>query len=386
MASAQQWSELPRELLEKVAKSLHLYADYVRFRAVCVSWESALPKTPIHLPRQLPLLMLPYDQGSNKPNEFFSINENKSYSLNFPNEFHSKFFRGSSHGWLVIVDRTPSICLFNPFTKAHIELPSLSNSNGFESLYKIVLQSPPFSSNFMAIAIIGDRQRHLFFGWRGRLKLAFCRCGDNRWTSLKERTPSAGNYIDVIFYKKQQIIAAKSNGLFEIMDITGGNGNSTPKIKVIQILRPPDSVPLDHNLYLVESNDELLVVSRSVLVSECRDYDYRTTGFSVYKLDLIKNSSGSFSYKWSEVKSLGDRILFLGLDPSSSFVASDFPGCKGNCIYFTDDLWDCPLEGGTSRGSDVALFDMGDRWIKPLPCYPRELNWPPPIWITPSPI
>ncbi|XP_043718675.1 F-box protein SKIP23-like [Telopea speciosissima] len=393
MASIQKWSELPGELLDKIAKSLHLYPDYIRFRAVCVSWESSLPKTPNHLPRQFPLLMLPYDQENDKPCVFFSLNENKSYSLNFPLEFHNKFFRGACHGWLVIVDKTPSISLFNPFTNTHIELPPLSlNSKGFECLYKIVLSSSPNSSDFMAIAIIGDRKRFQFFGWRDRMKLAFCRYGDNRWSSLKEMPRSTGNessYIDVIFYKKQQIVAAKSNGLFVIMDIIGGHGNSIPEIKVMQTLQPPDSVCLDHNLYLVESNDELLIVNRSVEVlsfDNCRDYDYKTTGFSVYKLDLIKNSSGSYSCKWSEMKSLGDQMVFLGLDPSSSFSTSEFPGCKGNCIYFTDDLWDSQLEGGSSRGSDVGLFDMSEQKIKPLHCDPRELNCLPPIWITPTPL
>ncbi|XP_042502409.1 F-box protein At2g26160-like [Macadamia integrifolia] len=131
---------------------------------------------------------------------------------------------------------------------------------------------------------------------------------------------------DVIFYK-QKIVALKTDGEVVIID-------ATPEFKVEQILEPPDLFRPTQKLYLVESNDDLLILSRELYLKE---YVFRTSGFLVYKLDLTRNSSGSINAEWYEVKSLGDWILFPGLCPSSSFTIHDFPRCKGNCIYFTDD-------------------------------------------------
>ena len=41
--------------------------------------------------------------------------------------------------------------------------------------------------------------------------------------------------------------------------------------------------------------------------------------------------------KWFEIESLGELALFLGDNSSISVLASNFPGCKPNCIYFTHD-------------------------------------------------
>ena len=37
------------------------------------------------------------------------------------------------------------------------------------------------------------------------------------------------------------------------------------------------------------------------------------------------------------VNNLGDQVFFLGKDSSFSVSATEFSGCKGNCIYFTDE-------------------------------------------------
>ena len=56
-------------------------------------------------------------------------------------------------------------------------------------------------------------------------------------------------------------------------------------------------------------------------------------GFKVFEVDL----GGG---KWKELKSLGNRALFLGHYSFVSVEASDFSGCRANCIYFTDSYPD----------------------------------------------
>ncbi|KAF8412283.1 hypothetical protein HHK36_000244 [Tetracentron sinense] len=111
----------------------------------------------------------------------------------------------------------------------------------------------------------------------------------------------------------------------------------------------------------------LLVVSRYISYGDCIDeanavHAYQTTEFRVFEPDLGKSNGG----EWVEVKNLGDKALFLGHSYSMSIVASDFPNCKANCIYFTDDLEETyyghPDGGGEmacqivkSVGNDVVL-------------------------------
>jgi len=37
------------------------------------------------------------------------------------------------------------------------------------------------------------------------------------------------------------------------------------------------------------------------------------------------------------VENLGDRVFILGTDSSFFVSTTEFSGCKGNCIYFTDE-------------------------------------------------
>ncbi|OVA10866.1 Protein of unknown function DUF295 [Macleaya cordata] len=71
--------------------------------------------------------------------------------------------------------------------------------------------------------------------------------------------------------------------------------------------------------------------------------------------------------------------------PPPIFGATDFPGCEGNCIYFTD--YDSKADYDGKRPiQDSGVFNVGDGSIKPLPyCdgYSR-LFLPPPIWVITS--
>lgn len=131
--------------------------------------------------------------------------------------------------------------------------------------------------------------------------------------------------------------------------------------------------------YLVKSKGELLLVSRSLgaeadLVAYCEVYE--TVGFDVFTF----RETGEGRASWDRVTDLGDQVVFVGDNSSLALSASDFPGCKGNRIYFTDDHSKC---------NDVGFFDLGTGRVEPLPCYPQDASlpfqWAPPVWITPNP-
>ncbi|KAF5740900.1 F-box protein SKIP23-like [Tripterygium wilfordii] len=117
---------------------------------------------------------------------------------------------------------------------------------------------------------------------------------------------------------------------------------------------------------------------------EVDDYDnrvflYKTEEFRVFKLDEEK-------LFWVKVTSLDDRILFVGYNFGLSLSANDFPECKADHIYFTDDrshIWNDHIVGG----HDLGVYSLKNGEIEPFPCCPEStwLIWPPPYWVTLSP-
>jgi hypothetical protein len=388
------WTQLPRELVESIADKLTIYADYLQFRAVCHSWRSSVPNTPRHLPPQLPWLMLPLVQSNRSHRAFFDLSARKLHHLQLLEATsHRKRSCGSSHGWLVILDESPAVLLLNPLTRARFHLPPLSafpnivsfnySEVGMEyalravsgEIYrrslremrdtfikKVVLSSAPLNNNFIALAILN--YYHL---------LAYCKNGDRSWSFIH----GANFFCEDVIYYNDLFYAVDKNGAIAVCDVNG----ASPRVSVI---RPP--LQLDGDMqYLVNSgDDELLLVTRYVDL-QYDDIDpyapivfYKTMRFEVFKMNWSEPL-------WERVTSLGDRMLFIGESTSMSFLASNFRGCLGNCIYFTDD---CEFYDGSFGDYDLGIFKLWDGSIEPLPCYPRnpdsQTHWPP-IWVTPNP-
>ena len=126
--------------------------------------------------------------------------------------------------------------------------------------------------------------------------------------------------------------------------------------------------------YLVESDGQLLMVDMYV----DDDHDW-LVWFKVFKLDLEGKS-------WVELKSLVDRVLFLGDDCTFSASALELLGCKGNCIFFSTNYFYGSVEedggNGVFRGRDIGVCDLDNGSVKPLADYLEysKLFWPPPDW------
>ena len=122
--------------------------------------------------------------------------------------------------------------------------------------------------------------------------------------------------------------------------------------------------------FLVESVGQLLLVNVCLsAVSDdvdggAKDVDEafldrisggRMVRFKVFELDWEGK-------KWVEVKSLGDRVLFLGDNCTFSAPASVLSGCKGNCIFFTSNFnGNCEEDGssdGVFRNREIGVFDL----------------------------
>lgn len=102
----------------------------------------------------------------------------------------------------------------------------------------------------------------------------------------------------------------------------------------------------------------------------------RTVKLEVYKMDREGE-------KWVAVKDLGDRMLFLGDNCGFSASAKDFPGCKGNCVFFTGQSRE---DDGAMKSRGVSVFDLETGNIGAIPNNSgySQLFWPPPAWLHPN--
>ena len=138
--------------------------------------------------------------------------------------------------------------------------------------------------------------------------------------------------------------------------------------------------------FLVACEGELYLVDKHLSADyQCElgvfDYDdddeiyelgcERAVRFDVYRLEEEEK-------RWVEVRSLGDRVLFLGDDCAFSASASDLGVDKGDCVVFRDDTFNLnALESG------LGVFHLDEGRISPLSDYPSfsKLFWPPPDWV-----
>ncbi|KAK4429453.1 F-box protein SKIP23 [Sesamum alatum] len=380
------WADLPPELLQTIATNLQTLADYIRFRAVCQNWRVAAPIAQRQLPREFPWLMLPLSRSSNRRG-FFNPLTGNLHRLILPEASHSRRRAGSSRGWLILIDESPSIFLINPLTRDKITLPPLSSfpnvtkfdfySIGREYtirspendyyycnlkemrdsfIKKVILSGSPYDeSNFFAFAILNRHEN-----------LAYCKNGHDSWKIIDE----ARSYGEDVIYFGDAFYAVDKFGSIAICDVNYGD---MPIVKYINVGQQIDG----DMQYLVDAMGDLLLVSR-YLDFEIDIEHYlevcKTVKFCVYRFDWN-------AQKWESMANLDDKVLFLGENSSLALLASDYPGCKGNRIYFTEDY------SGTNYDSiagdhDIGVYNLEDGSIESFPCYPRNLHWP--IWITPS--
>ncbi|KAG5558651.1 hypothetical protein RHGRI_008561 [Rhododendron griersonianum] len=163
--------------------------------------------------------------------------------------------------------------------------------------------------------------------------VALIKSGDKAWTSISiEQLELAA---DVIYYESRFHVLDRRLGLTKIKSFSGIERS----IELGAIIKTPNRkyTSLESQIsYLVESSSgELLTVVR-ILKEKDHEVQFVTWFFKVYKL----NRSIRSHPVWVEIESIGGDALFLGDNHSVSLVASQFPGCLPNSIYYTDDFND----------------------------------------------
>lgn len=405
------WSELPPEIWPAVGKHLHNYIDVLRFRSVCRSWRSSLPpfsQTSPPLPLPFPS---PYISPTLPLHAFLS--QTTLYRLGPLNHQPTPNLSSSSsptppNGRLVKVEKSElgKMRFLHPLSKKiiprNLEDPS-EGHNEFNLLHlrihelavsyslkytdttcvpgisKIVLFPNSSGSDVKDCTIIA-----VFEGG----KLGFARSGDEKWTLIDEQN---FHYDDVIVYNQQYYTVDRWGTVFWI-DLS---------MRLVQF--SPPLIGLGHQKHLVECGGELLVIDRFLnkerhfqpVIAAVEDAEVqqqqqpfiipvrhtpynslpKAVDFKAYKLDQEWGT-------WVELKNLRNQSIILGNDCCFSIEASEFEGCKKNCVYYTDVREDEFCKRSTSRVFDVEGKRFGN--ILGHPGRMIEIFNSPPIWLSQS--
>ncbi|PIA26881.1 hypothetical protein AQUCO_08600032v1 [Aquilegia coerulea] len=387
------WSEIFPDLLLLITSYIVNYADYVRVRAVCLSWKSTLPSKPCHLPTQFPWLLLPLFNNNTISEShcgFFNFLDEKIYKLELPEIVGmGKRCWGSPHGWLIVMHEKGTLfSLLNPLTREQIKLPllvfpsyslekghiirNIDNIFDFDVVKAILFASPSGITDFIVMVIMKE----------GPCGLAFFRFGTEGWIRIKDTEGIV--FHDVVCFDGQFYAVDECANVY-ICDL-----GASPNIR--QVAGRPESVeelePEHH--YLVESTRGFLLVHRYREHIDGTSL-YLSFYFTVHKLDISK-------LKWCVLEDIGDQVLFLGTNASFSLSARDHPGCEGNSIYYTDDkrfrnrsLGKSKSRNRCIKGHDLGAFYIEGGNVEQLPSLsvpnPPHVKYmfPPPVWIIPSP-
>ncbi|XP_034686608.1 F-box protein SKIP23-like [Vitis riparia] len=360
---------------------------------------------------QTPWLMLPSgrveegeeDGEGESAISFFNLAEKIEYrDVCMCGEVYEGGCIGSSHGWLVLLDETANLSVFNPFSGAQIQVGSLKEGLEFTDVDAYTVKEDPRA--FVPKAIVmsdGEKNKDkdgvvLIYG--SRKKLAFCTYRDGKFMDLDGAHQP---YHDIIYFDNV-ICALSDTGSVEVWDFSGSFPTKimdmTPSfpLKTANFGRSFKDLYSSH-FYLVESCGELLFVVR--FIGEFVDGDgkpvqeadllsdedtqpkicpYKTLLFHVYRLDLHEK-------KWVEMESLGDQVVFLGGNHSMSLRVGDCPGCVKDSIYFTDSYWERVDEDYSYGGHDMGYYNLRDRSVKPFYDTHRCKMKPIPFWLVPNP-
>ena len=215
-------------------------------------------------------------------------------------------------------------------------------------------------------------------------KLAVWKMGDKKWTNIDGGGERAC-YDDIAYYK----------GKFYAVDIKGlaiSVDASTLKATKVALPISPYGIGFGRGgqvKYLVKSPEELFMVDKYYDVENemfgelCGDSDNDGGDFPFYLRVYKLNEE---ECEWVQVDSLGDLALFVGDDCCFCVSAKEYVGCKGNCVYFAQDLFS---QGGRDDfpGYDTGLFDLEDCTAFPLSTFHgySKLFWPPPTWLKTKP-
>ncbi|XP_031287389.1 F-box protein SKIP23-like isoform X1 [Pistacia vera] len=375
------WTSLPDHLLASIAGHLPTRIDNLRCRAVCKSSRSSIPSPPkplsphANLKISMPSLPVPGCRGHLVLAEFTFYAIKPLPSIFNPHQ--------TTYTWLVKSEELHSgkVRLEDPLSRSR--LGNLSNKvleceKLPQSLYLLNYRVKEVAKSYRLEQVYQGkgikRRKPVVFG----KAVASChdekddgfavmtiikgmvlvwRNVDKKWT----RIDMDHAYFHDIIYHNEKFFAVMFHGITVTVD--------SKSLTVSQVAGPQQLHRFWVWPYLIKSSLDLFMIMQSW---HRRNQQFE---FKVYKFDEEKR-------EWVEVMDgLDDSVFFVGDDDSFSLSAKEFPGCKGNCVYFKEadpfKVSDC------HPGTDGWIFDLKDGTVGGLSAFPGYSNIfrPRPTWV-----
>ncbi|XP_078168971.1 F-box protein SKIP23-like [Carex rostrata] len=338
------WSELPGDIIHLFSKKLPDISDFIRFRAVCKSWQLSAPVT--DPPPQLPWLLEIHKKEHHEKAivRFYCLSSGKVHTLSCPGSWRA-WLQGPTCRYLRAYHKEKfEMCLLNPLIhyKIHvllkplihdeIHVPDVVNCGGFFPLYI----GPDPNEGGDIVVLSGYTNKMAF--WRPR-------ADDWDWVYVE----GVGKcYSGNACYMGQYFSNDMDTGITNVIDI------ATKKL-AYQIAPPEGFNPLGGDTVTVKSGGKILLLFQYDDDEPCH--------FDIYCLYF---GDGEGKPCWVKITDIGDQMLFLQYNSGLAFSVSNFARFKGNCIYFM------------KSGRYLCRYDIGDGTTEVLPCpfdYDSVMTW-----------
>ncbi|PIA36156.1 hypothetical protein AQUCO_03400220v1 [Aquilegia coerulea] len=384
------WSELPSDLLDLIARKVTKISDHLQYSAVCSSWRSVAIENRYHvLCKSFPKLVIPGETENSETRrclepipddrKYFnfceSINEKSSQKqLSVPHEYYCC---GSSLGWLVLIDNSFEMQLFNPLSGVKFKLPSSRPRHYFLPQMKSSMPSTTLEVVILLILIAKQIVQYALpppeemYLWdlylielNGELYLAVrIVVHDSDYADYRQSVLHSDNDDDGDSGSEWDDGDGDNDG----KDNESGNSDRSSDHESHE--DDDDSDDDNQNDETDNESDSSDSIRR-----------YRTMRFHVYKLEEGEEDGIK---KWTRVKNIGDNAFFVGYNNSFSLQASDYFGCcKPNSIYFTTSKK--PLPWMKPIRHDIGIFNLENKSVDSIFPVDSKPVIPPPFWFIPN--
>lgn len=339
VARTNDWSGLPSELLQIIARKLPDISDFVSFRAVCTTWRSAaLVSNP---PPQLPWFLERRDslQGDLR---FYSLFSGGIHTVPSPNS-SGNWLKGPAQDYILLYNATSyEISLLNPLIDRKVVLPFLDIAGP----RPVRIGSDPVQSG--ECVVLSGNSADFKTGI-----LALYQPVEKEWVVIEE----CSLHCRDAYYDGMYFVNEEETGATKVINVVTQ--------KVVHIVPPP---PEDDNkcclsprgmTYLIQSRGDIL----RVFLHDDELLEVKDCHFHIHRLEIGSERGGKPC--WVEISSIGDQMLFLDQDNGFSLSCGDFSEFRGNSIYFlklqSQDIYDPPF-------CFLCRYDIEEARTEPLAC------------------
>ncbi|CAL4987022.1 unnamed protein product [Urochloa decumbens] len=425
-AALPDWTQLPEEVLVTMMGELEIL-DLIRSGAVCTSWRSsfaAFRRLRLPSPRQAPCLLY---SGRSGATALYCPSTGGTLRVPF-RDLRGLSPIGSARGWLVVADEASDLHLANPLTGARVALPPITTLRCVEGgaadpdgggglVYRVrdergvvahipaaeardcvhdraALSGSPLVAGGHCVVLLLNSPLG---------ELSFARPGDERWTWVPPGGPPTGLpcgdfYRDAAYNDRDGLFyVVRSDDSIYALDLKGPNSPVVAR-RIMPELRHGDQpyrylihAPWGELLQAWRFRREYEPSSSTPVEIEDGDGDDVVADPSVElnTTELLLSKVDSCEQRLVKLDGLRDYALLLGYNGSMCLPVKDFPGLKPNSAYVMDDSTEF-MNFYKNNKREIGVWDIDRQSLQslsdssPLPLKELWLNWPAPIWLTPS--